>query len=61
MRIGVDTNVFYYAVNEESPYHEEALQNLEHLLKHEVPVTTQQNLLELAVALGRRGTTPEED
>ena len=60
MRIGIDTNVLFYAIDRDSPFHEESRQVLEGLVEKQMAVITQQNLVELMVALTKRGLSLEE-
>jgi len=59
MKVGVDTNVLFYSLNKENPFHKEARENLALLVEKGLAVITQQNLVELAVALTKRGVTSE--
>ncbi len=59
MKVGIDTNVLFYSLNKDNPFHEEARKNLAMLVENQSAVLTQQNLVELAAALTRRGVTPE--
>ena len=58
MRIGIDTNVLFYSLNRSNPYHVEARETLAKLVEKQSAVVTQQNLVELAAALTRRGVPP---
>ena len=60
MKVGVDTNVLFYALNKETPFHQEARENLALLVEKGQAVIAQQNLVELAVTLTKRGITPQE-
>ena len=55
MRIGVDTNVLFYSLNEASPFHREARETIARLVEERSAVITQQNLVELAAVLTKRG------
>ena len=60
MKIGVDTNVLFYAVNRNNPFHDEAKKTLEWLVKRRIAVITQQNVVELVAALTKRGVSLKE-
>lgn len=60
MKIGVDTNVLFYAVNRDNQFHEEAKKHLALLVKEEQVITTQQNLVELSAVLTKRGLSYQE-
>ena len=60
MKVGIDTNVLFYSLNKDNPFHREARENLATLVENCSAVITQQNLVELAAALTKRGTTPKE-
>jgi len=60
MKVGIDTNVLFYALNRETPFHEEARENLISLVEKGQAVLAQQNLVELSVALTKRGIAPLE-
>ncbi len=60
MKIGIDTNVLYYAVDRDSPFHDEARKALEGLVEKQMAVTTQQNMVELVAALTKRGASLKE-
>jgi len=60
MRVGVDTNVLFYSLNKETPFHKEARENLALLVEKGQAVIAQQNLVELVVALTKRGIAPQE-
>lgn len=60
MKVGIDTNVLFYSLNKDNPFHEEARGNLAMLVEEQSAVLTQQNLVELAAVLTRRGVTSEE-
>ena len=60
MKVGIDTNVLFYSLNKDNPFHREAKENLATLVEHCSAVITQQNLVELAAALTKRGITPKE-
>lgn len=55
MKVGIDTNVLFYSLNRDNPFHREARENLAILVEKQSAVLTQQNLVELASALTRRG------
>jgi len=59
MMVGIDTNVLLYSLDSDSPFHEESREALAALVQEQSAVLTQQNLVELAVALTRRGVEPE--
>ena len=59
MKIGVDTNVLFYFLNKDSPFHEDARKNLILLIEKQTAVITQQNIIELTVVLTRRGVSIE--
>ncbi len=59
MKVGIDTNVLFYCLNKDNPFHEEARENLAKLVEEQSAVLTQQNLIELAAVLTRRGVTLE--
>ena len=59
MKVGIDTNVLFYSLNKDSPFHEEARENLAMLVEEQSAVLTQQNLVELVAILTRRGVTSE--
>jgi|GEM_PF-1456812 len=58
MRIGVDTNVLFYFLDKDSPFHAETRKALAGLVEKQSAVVTQQNLVELAATLTRRGVPP---
>ena len=55
MKIGIDTNVLFYFLDRDSPFHTEARETLTGLVEKQSAVATQQNLVELAAALTKRG------
>ncbi len=60
MKIGVDTNVLFYFLNKDNPFHEEVRNTLPILVQNQWAVITQQNLIELSAVLTRRGLRIEE-
>ncbi len=60
MKIGIDTNILVYYLDRDSPFHQECRENLKRLVESQRAVLTQQNLVELAVVLTRRGISPEQ-
>ena len=59
MKVGIDTNVLFYFLNKDSPFHEDARKNLISLIEKQSAVITQQNIIELTVVLTRRGVSIE--
>ena len=59
MKVGIDTNVLFYFLNKDSPFHEDARKNLILLIEKQTAVITQQNIIELTVVLTRRGVSIE--
>ncbi len=55
MKIGIDTNVLFYFLDRDSPFHAEVREALTGLVERQSAVVTQQNLVELAAALTKRG------
>ena len=60
MKVGIDTNVMIYYLDRDSPFHEECRKNLTTLVESQRAVLAQQNLVELAVVLNRRGVSLEQ-
>jgi len=55
MKIGIDTNVLFYFLNKDNPFHKEVRETLPVLVENQWAVITQQNLVELSAVLTRRG------
>ncbi len=55
MKVGIDTNVLVYYLDENSPFHAECRSKLTSLVESRQAVITQQNLIELAAVLTRKG------
>lgn len=60
MKVGIDTNVLVYYLDKDSPYHSECRKELASLVESRQAVITQQNLVELAVVLTRKGVSLSE-
>jgi len=60
MKVGIDTNVLVYFLDEDSPFHLECRKNLACLVESQQAVVAQQNLVELAVILTKKGVSNKE-